>query len=146
VNRLFKKLVAILILNLVPFAFATAHATGDETVASAQTVIERQIQAFLQDDALTAYSFAAPSIQSQYPDPARFFDMVKRGYAPVYRPSSYSFGRGKSAPDGSTVIQEVLISDEEGQDWTAVYVLERQVDGSFKITGVRMRKSASQQI
>lgn len=128
-------LVAATLLLLTP-------ARADDT-AAAQSVIESQIQAFLADDMSTAYSFAAPSIKRMYPNESRFFDMVKRGYQPVYRPGNFAFGRSKLAPDGSGLIQEVLIQGPDGQDWTALYSLERQPDGSFKINGVQMIKAAA---
>ncbi len=128
-------LVAATLLLLTP-------ARADDA-AAAQSVIESQIQAFLADDMSTAYSFAAPSIKRMYPDESRFFDMVKRGYQPVYRPGNFAFGRSKLAPDGSGLIQEVLIQGPDGQDWTALYSLERQPDGSFKINGVQMIKAAA---
>jgi hypothetical protein len=115
------------------------------TRPTARSVIESQINAFLADDMAAAYSFAAPSIKRMYPDENRFFDMVKRGYQPVYRPGNFAFGRYKGAPDGSGMVQEVLIQGPDGQDWTALYSLERQPDGSFKINGVQMIKAAAPQ-
>ena len=123
---------------------AIAPARADEA-ANARIVIENQIEAFLADDMTTAYSFAAPSIKRIYPDANRFFDMVKRGYQPVYRPGNYAFGRSKSAADGGGIIQEVIIQAPDGEDWTALYSLERQPDGSWKINGVQMIKAAAPQ-
>ena len=71
--------------------------------------------------------------------------MVKRGYQPVYRPGNYAFGRSKSAADGGGIIQEVIIQAPDGEDWTALYSLERQPDGSWKINGVQMIKAAAPQ-
>ncbi|MCY0094870.1 DUF4864 domain-containing protein [Hoeflea sp. J2-29] len=113
--------------------------------ADARNVIESQIEAFLSDDAAAAYSFAAPAIKEIYPDEARFFDMVKRGYQPVYRPGNFAFGRSKAGDDGARIVQEVIIQGPDGQDWTALYSLERQPDGSFKINGVQMIKAAAPQ-
>ena len=128
----------LLVLAALPFLAATARA--DDPKAAGQDVIESQINAFLNDDMATAYSFAAPQIKNLFPDEARFFDMVKKGYAPVYRPGNFAFGRGEVNGDG--MVQEVLIAGPDGQDWTALYMLQRQPDGSWKIAGVRMLKSA----
>lgn len=129
----------------VALLIAPVAARADDAAAG-QQVIESQINAFLNDDMQAAYSFAAPSIKRLYPDENRFFDMVKRGYQPVYRPGNFAFGRSKSAPDGSGLIQEVLIQGPDGQDWTALYSLERQPDGTLKINGVQMIKAAAPQI
>lgn len=109
---------------------------ADEPVDTARSIIQDQIAAFLNDDADAAYSFASPAIRGKFPDKTVFFDMVRRGYQPVYRPGNFAFGRSKVV--GDQVIQEVLISAPDGKDWTAVYQLMKQPDGSYKINGVMM--------
>ena len=116
-------------------------AKAEEPVDTAQNVIEQQIDACLHDDAAAAYALASPSIHEKFPDEAAFFDMVRRGYAPVYRPGNYAFGRSKVS--GGTILQEVLITGSDGKDWTAIYQIVRQPDGSYKINGVHMQPSAA---
>ncbi|MCY1744507.1 DUF4864 domain-containing protein [Ensifer sp. SL37] len=128
-------------LGLVAQLAAATAACAEEPVDTARTIIREQITAFLQDDAETAYSFASPAIRSKFPDKASFFEMVKRGYQPVYRPGNFAFGRSKVV--GDQVLQEVLISAPDGKDWTAVYELVKQPDGSYKINGVMILQSAS---
>ncbi|WP_104664047.1 DUF4864 domain-containing protein [Ensifer adhaerens] len=115
-------------------------AFADEPVDTARAIIQQQIAAFLHDDAEAAYSFASPAIRGKFPDKATFFDMVKRGYQPVYRPGNFAFGRSKVV--GDQVLQEVLISAPDGKDWTAVYELLKQPDGSYKINGVMILQQA----
>lgn len=135
---------SLLIASLLVLLVSLAPVRADD-VALARTIIESQIEAFLSNDMTAAYSFASPSIKQIYPDETRFFDMVKRGYQPVYRPGNFAFGRSKAASDGASIVQEVLIQGPEGEDWTALYALERQPDGSFKINGVQMIKAAAPQ-
>ncbi len=111
-----------------------------EPVDTAQNVIQSQITAFLNDDANAAYAFASPAIRGKFPTEDAFFDMVKKGYAPVYRPGNFAFGRSKVV--GGTVVQEVLISGPDGKDWTALYQLLKQPDGSYKINGVHIVRAA----
>ena len=111
-----------------------------EPVDTARSIIQNQIEAFLNDDAETAYSFASPQIKGKFPDKSIFFEMVKRGYTPVYRPGNFAFGRSKI--DGETVVQEVLISGPDGKDWTALYFIVKQPDGTYKINGVQMLQQA----
>jgi hypothetical protein len=133
------KLPAALFLCIpLSFSFPGAHAA--EPVDTVQAVIQQQITAFLNDDAETAYSFASPTIRGKFLNRDTFFDMVKRGYAPVYRPGNFAFGRSKVS--GDMVVQEVLISGPDGKDWTALYQVLRQPDGSYKINGVHMVRSA----
>tara|TARA_R110001606_G_scaffold349603_1_gene499573 strand:- start:50 stop:484 length:435 start_codon:yes stop_codon:yes gene_type:complete len=138
------RIIPILAASLFALLTALAPARSDDA-ASARAVIESQINAFLNDDMATAYSFASPAIRQIYPDPSRFFDMVKRGYQPVYRPGNFAFGRSKAAADGSGIFQEVIIQGSDGADWTALYSLQRQPDGSFKINGVQIIKAAAPQ-
>ena len=125
-------LVALTIaLRAVP-AFA-----GD--VTTAQGVIRAQEQAFARDDAAAAYSHAAPAIKEIFPAPDIFMSMVQNGYAPVYRHKSFEFGESKS--DGNWIAQRVHIVDANGEAWEALYTLEQQADGSYKITGCSLLKA-----
>jgi uncharacterized protein DUF4864 len=111
---------------------------GDD-VATAQGVISAQVDAFGRDDAVTAYSYAAPAIKSMFPQADIFIGLVKQKYAPVYRHKSFEFGEGK-ASDGK-IAQRVHIVDTDGEAWEALYTLEQQPDGSFKITGCILLKA-----
>lgn len=121
-----------LALSFAPIALAT------EPVDTVQDIITGQISAFLNEDAEAAYFFASPAIRKKFPDRNIFFEMVKRGYQPVYRPDNFKFGRSK-IEDGM-IFQEVLIVGPDGEDWTALYQMQKQPDGSYKINGVRMLK------
>lgn len=131
-------LILLVILGLV----GPAAALSDADRAAIQGTIERQLKAFLADDGATAYSFAAPGIKAIFPTVESFMAMVRQGYQPVYRPRSYSFGELKEAP--GDLQQFVDIVDADGVFWTAVYTLERQPDGSWKITGCYLVKKPDQ--
>jgi hypothetical protein len=120
-------------------ALASA-AFADEPIDTAKSIIRAQIEAFLEDDADTAYSFASPAIRAKFPDKQIFLEMVKRSYQHLYRPGHFAFGRSKVV--GEEVIQEVLISGSDGKDWTAIYDLVRDPDGSYKVNGVIMVQTA----
>lgn len=111
---------------------------GDE-IATAQTIIRSQEQALARDDAATAYAFAAPGIQEKFPSAEIFLEMVRQGYAPVYRHKSFEFGEARRV-DGK-IAQVVDIVDGEGVPWKALYMLEQQDDGSFKISGCTLIKT-----
>jgi len=134
--------LAVTALCLAGLWFA-APARAEDPLDAAKSVIENQISAFLKEDVDTAYSFASPKIKNVFPDKNQFFDMVRKSYEPVYQPGNYAFGRSKILSDGAVVLQEVLISGREGKDWTAVYELGRQPDGSYKINGVQMLKNTT---
>jgi hypothetical protein len=123
---------AIALLFVALFVFATPATAGDD-VAAAQGVIRAQEQAFARDDAASAYSYAAPAIQQLFPQAGIFMTMVQSRYAPVYRHRSFEFGEART--EGSWVAQRVHIVDANGEAWEALYTLEQQADGSYKITG-----------
>ena len=102
-------------------------------------MIRAQEQAFGHDDAAAAYSYAAPAIKQIFPEPNIFMSMVQNGYPPVYRHRSFEFGEAQTA-DGR-IAQRVHIIDANGEAWEALYTLERQPDGSLKITGCSLLKA-----
>ncbi|MGO4449996.1 DUF4864 domain-containing protein [Phyllobacterium sp. TAF24] len=125
---------------IVSLLLVAAPAAADEPLDTGQSIIKKQITAFLSDDATTAYSFASPGIQGKFINKDVFFDMVKRAYQPVYRPGNFAFGRNKVSD--SEIMQEVVISGPDGKDWTALYQLTKQPDGSWKINAVRVMQAA----
>jgi hypothetical protein len=130
--RAFFLLLAFLMSLGVP-----ARAADD--VAAAQTVIRAQVEAFGRDDAAAAYSYAAPAIQSMFPQADIFLGMVQQKYAPVYRHKTFEFGEARVS-DGK-IAQRVHIIDADGQAWEALYTLEQQPDGSVKISGCVLLKA-----
>ena len=109
---------------------------ADETTGGAEIrgVIERQLAAFQRDDARGAFAFASPGIRRRFDTPETFMDMVRRHYAPLYRPRGVAFGALRDGPRG--LLQEVRLTGPDGRVVTALYIMERQPDGSWKIDGV----------
>jgi Domain of unknown function (DUF4864) len=130
--------VRVLVLFVAFFVGLTTLSRAAEDTAVAQSVIRSQEEAISRDDAATAYTFAAPSIQSMFRTPETFMYMVRNGYAPVYRHRSFEFGRVTTS-DGK-IMQEVDIIDADGVAWLALYTLERQSDGSLKISACVLSK------
>lgn len=129
------KRFAALVFGLVLLA-GPAFADGPQ--AAIRSVIDSQLKAMSMDDGPTAYSFASPGIQRIFPSADLFMSMVKTGYAPVYRAKSVAFGRLRE--HGAGYIQEVFLTDADGEQWTALYALEQQGDGTWKISGCQLTK------
>jgi hypothetical protein len=130
------RFVALLFLALLVFV-APVRAADD--VASAQGVIRAQEQAFSRNDAAAAYSYASPAIKKLFPQADIFMVMVQNSYAPVWRHKSFEFGEARI--EGKWVAQRVHIVDADGEAWEAMYTLEQDADGSFKITGCSLLKA-----
>ena len=129
---------AIALIAVILLGLAAPVRAGDD-VAAAQSVIRSQAEAFGRDDAATAYSYAAPAIHDMYPQAGIFMEMVQRSFAPVYRHKSFEFGEARM--EGGWIAQRVHIVDANGEAWEALYTLEAQPDGTFKITGCSLLKA-----
>ena len=125
-------LVAFLIGLAIP-------ACAADDVASAQSVIRSQVEAFGRDDAATAYSYAAPAIRDVFPQADTFMAMVRNSYAPVYRHKSFEFGEARVS--AGKIAQQVHIIDADGIPWEALYTLELEPDGSVRISGCVLLKA-----
>lgn len=128
----------IALLLLTALLCFTRPALADD-ISAAQDVIRSQEQAFSRDDAEAAYSYAAPAIREMFPEAGTFIFMVQHSYAPVYRHKSFEFGEGRA--EGGQIAQRVHIIDADGRPWEALYTLEQQADGSFKIIGCMLLKA-----
>lgn len=120
-------------------ALTAAGNAGEAEVNAAQSTIDSQMKAFLADDGALAYSYAAPGIRQIFPTVEAFMGMVTNGYMPVRRPQNYAFGKVEEM--GARIVQQVLIVGPDGKDYEAVYTLELQPDGVWRITGVSLRAS-----
>lgn len=117
-----------------------AHAQGSSKADSAafEQIISDQIEAFRADDSATAFGFAAPVIREKFRNAEMFMQMVKQGYAPVYRPRDFSFGEISDRLGYPT--QHVRIIGPDGSYWIALYAMQEQPDGSWRISGVTLLK------
>ena len=116
----------------------SAAAFSDADRSAVQSVIAQQLDAFLAEDGAAAYSFAAPGIKQMFPTQDIFMELVRRGYQPVYRSRSHAFGELKETAAGLEQIVDIV--DAAGEFWTARYTLEKQPDGSWKITSCMLLK------
>lgn len=114
-------------------AAADAAAPTVDDAASIRTVIEQQMAAFRRDDGVAAFGYASPEIQAMFGSPDNFMAMVRSGYAAVYRPRHVEF-RDLASRDGETV-QPVLVIGPDGVPVLALYKMQRQADGSWRIDG-----------
>lgn len=125
-------LIVLLMLPVSGFVRAQGSAEGP----AIRDVIASQLDAFGRDDGPGAFAFASPTIRGKFQSPKIFIDMVRRHYAPVYRPSEVSFQELRAGPRGP--VQEVLLVTPDGTVVMALYFMQKQPDASWKINGVRL--------
>ena len=131
-------------MRIVAVLFAVFLALSGPSVAqearnsNVEATIQSQIDAFLVDDFVTAFTFAAPSIQSMFQTPENFGRMVREGYPMVWRPSEVRFLEFQT--QGQRVFQKVLMRDARGTPHVLEYSLIETGDG-WRINGVRILPS-----
>jgi len=127
-----KKLLAALMF-VVACGAAQAAELDTSDKAAIRTAIESQIDAFKRDDGKAAFAYASPRIKSIFKDPDTFMNMVRKDYRPVYRPKAVSF-RDLEIIEGN-LVQPVMVVGPTGVPVTALYIMERQDDGTWLIGG-----------
>jgi Domain of unknown function (DUF4864) len=128
-----------LCIALLPWflSFTTCAHRGELTAAdrtAIRAVIERQLEAFRRDDAISAFAFASPEIQAKFGTPDNFMTAVKSFYEPVYRPRRTGGFTNLYVMDGQ-LTQPVLLVGPDGNFVVALYAMQRQRDGDWKILG-----------
>lgn len=130
--------LAIGLLPLSAPSLAVAQTAQTPQTSGIESTIRAQIEAFRRDDGPAAFAFASPTIQGQFQTPERFLDMVRRGYAPVYRPQSIRFLGLEE--QGGRLVQRVLLAGPDGALVTAVYAMV-MIDGAWRIDGCWLERA-----
>jgi Domain of unknown function (DUF4864) len=121
------------------FLYMSAFSALADDIASVektefQRIITAQIEAFRADNGNAAYGFAAPLIKQAFPTVDVFMGMVKQGYPQVYRPKSFEFTEAALDPVGRPT-QKVFIVGPDGKNYIATYTMQKQDDGTWRISG-----------
>ena len=126
------------ILAIVLWGFMSLASLADSISAADkaefQRIITAQITAFKADDGPAAYDFAAPVVRNIFPTPEIFMTMVKQGYPQVYRPQSFNFTEALIDPMGRPA-QKMTVVGPDGKSYVALYSMEKQQDGTWRISG-----------
>jgi hypothetical protein len=129
------RLLFALVPWLLPF-ISCIHQGGltatDRTAI--RTVIERQLDAFRRDDATSAFAFASPAIQARFGTPEEFLTAVKTFYEPVYRPRRTG-GFTNLYVIAGQLTQPMLLVGPDGEFVVALYAMQKQPNGEWKILG-----------
>lgn len=142
-RALFSRLSFLLAAATVALAAAWHGGAGAELAASDQknvrAVIEAQLKAFAADNARQAFALATPALQAQFGTAENFMAMVRASYPVVYAPASVAFLKPEA--QDANVIQRVRMTDRQGKVWLALYSLQRQKNGSWRISGCAVAES-----
>jgi len=109
-----------------------------------KSIVNQQLEAFQNDDFERAYSFASPTIKRMFSSPEVFRKMVIGGYQAVYRPQSIKMGSVEIIKGVTTL--KVYLVDPNGEFVTANYLMEKQENGEWLISGCILSKAESDEI
>jgi hypothetical protein len=135
--------IAAMFLSGAPMAQAD-EAVGPTDAAAIQRVIQSQMDAFKIDDWTAAFAYAAPSIREKFQSAQIFSQMVTQAYQPVYRPKGVEFRAVKASEFGPT--QEVFVVGPDGLSYLAYYTMERQPDGTWRISGCYLVRAEDENV
>lgn len=139
-SNLSLRYLALLLLLMSGLALAEPANKTDNTV---RTVIQGQLNAFLEDDFDTAFQYAAPNIQKIFGHSRRFAQMVVNNYPMVWRPATVQYLA--SSRSGSYVFQRVMITDQDNELHLLLYQLV-PINQRWRISGVEILALPGEQI
>ena len=139
-GRWLARTVAALMLLFTSVA-TSAQPLSTEDEQQVIATVQAQLDAFAQDDAEKAFSFAAPNIRTMVGNADYFMAMVRGQYQVVYRPASVAFIKPQG--DGNSAILRVQMTDSDGTPWIATYALQRQSNRSWRIAGCVLRQAGA---
>lgn len=102
-------------------------------------VIEEQLRALRAGDGAAAFAFAAPGIRDQFVTPENFLGMVRTSYAPLLAARYTEFLQG--AVIEGRVVQPLRLVAPDNTVLVALYTMERQPDGSWRIASCLLAPS-----
>ena len=138
-----KKLILIIITFLSISGLAKSETSFEKEFTETQLIIESQIQAFLDENADLAYSYAAPLIKMKFTNPKEFMLMVKNYYEPVYNPKQFYFLDAKYYE--GAIYHQLQIISQKNEPFLATYSLI-QDGGKWKISGCTVYPMQKQSI
>ena len=137
-------LLTIFGMALLANACSVAAEVLREDALAIRAVITEQLDAFAHDDAPRAFSLATASIQTQFGTPEVFIDMVRSAYPVVYRSKTVHF-ENPVVVEGQ-VVQPVRMTDGGGRAFIALYPMQRQADGSWRINGCQLARVSGREV
>ena len=138
-RRIFSLLLLIAAWAAGPPALAVEAPLTAGDRKEIRQIIADQMEAFQRDDGVAAFAYASPTIREMFKTPDSFMAMVRRGYAPVYRPRQVEFW--DLIEDAAKPTQQVYVVGPDGVPVMALYEMQRQPDGSWRIDGCRLVRS-----
>ena len=107
-----------------------------------QRVIAEQRTALIEGNADKAFGYATDAIKQQFGDAETFMSMVRTGYAALLSARYVEFLEG--AVIEGVVVQPLRLIGTDNTVLVALYTLEKQKNGKWRIAGCRIAPSTVQ--
>lgn len=133
---------AVLLGAVAPYVSAAEPKLAKTDWQAIRTVIKLQLAALRAGDGARAFGYASPSIRAQFGDAQTFLAMVRRSYAALLVARYTEFLDG-AVIDG-TVIQPLRLIAPDNTVQVALYTLQKQRSGGWRISGCRLAPSTVQ--
>ena len=132
-QRLFVQ-VALLLIGLVSTGLIQAgQPLADPDRMAIRQTVERHLDALAKNDAEAAFALASTRMRARAGSAQAFVDMVHDSYGAVVRPRVVFFQDITMV--GSMPAQRVMLLDARGRPWTAVFPMQREAGGDWRIDG-----------
>lgn len=140
-KRRFIVMLSMLVGLALPLCALAADEITQEDKIAIHAVVQSQLDALAQDDADTAFALATADSRNRLGDPDTFLRIIKEHFTPIYRHQRALF----SAPEmiAGHMVQIVRLTDGDNSVWLAVYQMQREMDGNWKIEGCKLLETAS---
>jgi len=136
---MWRLLMGLMLLCLISGAIAEEISVSD--TEAIRFVVQSQLDAFAEDDAAKAFALTTSSTRSHLGTPDNFLDLVKKKYPAIYRHRRALFSMPEMV-DGQA-FQAVRLTDNDNFVWLAIYQMQKEFDGNWKIEDCRLLATAS---
>ena len=134
----------LILLAGLALPLSSASAAGEvsrEDRLAIRAVVQSQLEALAQDNAEAAFALATADSRNRLGNSDIFLQIIKQRFTPIYRHQLAIF----SIPEiiAGRMVQVVRLTDKESAVWLAVYQMQKESDGTWKIAGCRLIETAT---
>lgn len=133
------------LLLAVMGSWAPRVAGADEVSAAdaqaIQEVVRWQLEAFAADDAERAFGLATSAARNELGSADNFLQLIKDQYPPIYRNRLALFSKPEMI-DGHMLVM-VRLTDPDNSVWLAIYEVQREADGKWKIDSCNLLETTT---
>lgn len=120
---------------------AAIDAVTTADVIAIHEVVQSQLEALANDDAVRAFELATPEKRTLIGSADNFLRLMKEEYNPIYRYQRVIFSRPEVV--NGDAIQLVRITDDTSRVWVAVFWMKQEADSSWKVDGCELLETTS---